>query len=157
MSLKLYEVDNNYIDYLKKFDNKVLHHSNTSYNTIRKDIGILFNINEFKYIAPLSSPKQSDYDSDGKIRSSSKIIIRIIKKQRNNMEELLGTIKLCNMIPVCNSKVINEYNLKSETDSNYKNLVQDQLTFINSERDLISILLTEHCWFSSFRKKSKKI
>ena len=53
------------------------------------------------------------------------------------MEELLGTIKLCNMIPICNSKVINEYNLKSETDSRYKNLVQDQLTFINSERDLI--------------------
>ena len=137
MSLKLYEVDNNYIDYLKKFDNKVLHHSNPSYNHTRKYLGILFNINEFKYIAPLSSPKQSDYDSDGKIRSSSKIIIRIIKKQRNNMEELLGTIKLCNMIPICNSKVINEYNLKSETDSRYKNLVQDQLTFINSERHLI--------------------
>ena len=58
MSLKLYEVDNNYIDYLKKFDNKVLHHSNPSYNHTRKYLGILFNINEFKYIAPLSSPKQ---------------------------------------------------------------------------------------------------
>ena len=66
MILKLYEVDNNYIDYLKKYDEKVLNYGGEKYKVNRKYLGILLKINEFIYIAPLSSPKNKDYDLDKK-------------------------------------------------------------------------------------------
>ena len=68
MILKLYEVDNNYIDYLKKYDEKVLNYGGEKYKVNRIYLGILLKINEFIYIAPLSSPKNKDYDLDKKIK-----------------------------------------------------------------------------------------
>ena len=51
--LKLYFIDDNYIEYLRKFDKKV------AYNKIpnRPYIGVVYTYNNFKYFAPLSSPK----------------------------------------------------------------------------------------------------
>lgn len=119
MILKLYEVDNNYIDYLKKYDEKVLNYGGEKYKVNRKYLGILLKINEFIYIAPLSSPKNKDYDLDKKIKKSTKIIIRI-KKIQKDKERLLGTIKLNCMIPIYNTKVIKKYDVKAEK---YKNLI----------------------------------
>ena len=76
--MKLYEVDEEYIDYLKNFDNKVLNHSGERYKYIRKYTGILLTINDCDYIAPLSSPSKTDY-KDGEIRKSVVPIIRIVK------------------------------------------------------------------------------
>ena len=136
MILKLYEVDNNYIDYLKKYDEKVLNYSGEKYKVNRKYLGILLKINGFVYIAPLSSPKNKDYDLDKKIKKSTKIIIRI-KKIQKDKERLLGTIKLNCMIPIYNTKVIKKYDVKAEKDKKYKNLIQEQLVFIRKEEKMI--------------------
>ena len=136
MILKLYEVDNNYIDYLQKYDEKVLNYSGEKYKVNRKYLGILLKINEFIYIAPLSSPKNKDYDLDKKIKKSTKIIIRI-KKIQKDKERLLGTIKLNFMIPIYNTKVIKKYDVKAEKDKKYKNLIQEQLVFIRKEEKMI--------------------
>ena len=52
--LKLYFIDNNYIDYLRKFDGKV------TYNKVpnRPYVGVVYEYNNFKYFSPLSSPKK---------------------------------------------------------------------------------------------------
>ena len=42
--MKLYEVDDEYIDYLKNFDSKVLNHSGERYNHNCKDIFLTINI-----------------------------------------------------------------------------------------------------------------
>ena len=136
MILKLYEVDNDYIDYLKKYDKKVLNYSGEKYKVNRKYLGILLKINEFIYIAPLSSPKNKDYDLDKKIKKSTKIIIRI-KKIQKDKERLLGTIKLNCMIPIYNTKAIKKYDVKAEKDKKYKNLIQEQLVFIRKEEKMI--------------------
>ena len=136
MILKLYEVDNNYIDYLKKYDEKVLNYSGEKYKVNRKYLGILLKINGFVYIAPFSSPKNKDYDLDKKIKKSTKIIIRI-KKIQKDKERLLGTIKLNCMIPIYNTKVIKKYDVKAEKDKKYKNLIQEQLVFIRKEEKMI--------------------
>ena len=115
--MKLYEVDDEYIDYLKNFDSKVLNHSGERYNHIRKYTGILLTINDCDYIAPLSSPSKTDY-KDGIIRKSVIPLVRIVKLKSEKMT-LLGKIKLSSMIP------------------KYKNLILDQLKFINSNKSLI--------------------
>ena len=98
MSIRIVEISDSYINYLKDFfphtmmDNKEGRRTHT-----RKYIGIVFEIGTFKYFAPMSSPKQSDYNSDGSVRSSSKIVLRMIDSVTTN-PKLLGTIKLNNQV-----------------------------------------------------------
>ena len=130
--MKLYEVDDEYIDYLKNFDSKVLNHSGERYNHIRKYTGILLTINDCDYIAPLSSPSKTDY-KDGRIRKSVIPLIRIVKLKSEKMT-LLGKIKLSSMISIYEKSFIQEYNVDTESDEKYKNLILDQLKFINSNK-----------------------
>lgn len=131
--MKIFEVDENYINFLKRYDNKVLNYFGEEYITTRKYIGILLEIDGLKYIAPLSSPnKKTDYTPEGEIRKSITPIIRIVEKN-----QLLGTIKLSNMIPVFDDKVIKYYDIKSESDLKYKKLILSELEFIYKNKELI--------------------
>lgn len=51
--LKLYFIDTNYINYLRKYDKRV------AYNKVpsRPYVGVVYMYNNFNYFAPLSSPK----------------------------------------------------------------------------------------------------
>ena len=51
--LKIYFINDDYIAYLRKYDTKV------AYNKVpnRPYVGVVFTYNDFKYFAPLSSPK----------------------------------------------------------------------------------------------------
>lgn len=55
LNLKIVKVDSKYCDYLRKYDNKV------SYNMKEKEqrpfVGILFEIDNIQYFAPLSIPR----------------------------------------------------------------------------------------------------
>ncbi|BBM43954.1 type III toxin-antitoxin system ToxN/AbiQ family toxin [Leptotrichia trevisanii] len=83
----------------------------------------------------MSSPSQTDY-LNGAIRKSIIPIVRIIKS-KSGETTLLGKIKLSSMIPVYDKSVIKEYDINHEIDTKYKNLVFDQLDFINSNKKLI--------------------
>ena len=133
--MKLYEVDESYINYLKLFDNRVLNYSGENYTKTRKYIGVLLKVNNCDYLALLSSPnKKSDY-TNGKIRKSNNFIIRIIDKQRNI---LLGTIKISNMIPVFDRSVIKYYDIHKEQDEYYKLLIIRELRFIYVNKEKIN-------------------
>ena len=97
----------------------------------RKYLGILTELNGFRYFIPLSSPKQKDYNKQGKIKNDSEITIYI-----RNKEKLYGTLKFNNMIPVPDSELI-KYNLNDEGDLRYKMLVLNELYFIRSNADRI--------------------
>lgn len=56
--LRFYEIDSTYIAYLAQYDQHLFHNVKISQNFTRKYIGILFEINYFKYFAPLSSFKE---------------------------------------------------------------------------------------------------
>ena len=130
--MKLFNIDENYIDFLKQFDKNVMNHSSNKYKKTRKYIGVLLEVNGFKYLAPLSSPKKTDYLENGKIRKSIITLIRIVYEDR-----LLGSIKLSNMIPVSNERVIEYYDIEKETDLKYKDLVSNELEFIYQNKELI--------------------
>lgn len=54
--LKWYIVDKEYVNYLKKYDNKV---ENITYNArLKPYIGIIISINKFNYYVPISSAKE---------------------------------------------------------------------------------------------------
>lgn len=116
-SLKIYYLDENYINYLRKYDSKVAYNKKMT----RPYIGVVYTFNELNYFAPLSSPKPKH------LKMSSKAVD--IFKIKNGE---LGIININNMVPTpieCITEV-----LPTITDEKYKTLVEDQTTFINNHK-----------------------
>lgn len=134
--MKLYAVSDKYIQYLRKFDNRVYDNKENNRKVMRKYLGIVLTINELNYYIPMSSPKNNDYINN-KIRKSIIPIIRIISNEEiNNVPVLKGTLRISNMIPVPISELI-LYEPKNEQDKDYKILVEKELEFINKNEKMI--------------------
>ena len=141
MNLKFYTINKDYINFLRSypklsnvFDNK----ENTS-NFYRKYLGVVLSINEYKYYVPLASPKNSDYivtDNGKTIRKSIIPIIRIVVENTQGILELKGTLKLSNMIPVPDN-MLTYYDFSTETNTNYKFLMEKEYDFIKKNKKLI--------------------
>ena len=86
INLRIVRVDSDYCDYLRKFDNKVAYNKNEK--ELRPFIGILFEIDNFEYFAPLSSPKEK--------HKSMKNTLDFFKIDGGE----LGAVNFNNMIPV---------------------------------------------------------
>ena len=97
-------------------------------------------VNGYDYFIPFSSPKDSDYEiknGEKRIRKNIPTIIRIIVMNSKTGElELKGTLKIGNMIPVPESE-LTLYDIQSELDSKYKDLVTKEYEFIKKNTDLI--------------------
>ena len=133
--LKLYTVDDNYVKYLHKFDNRVMYWSHKDYKTARKYLGVVLTVNGFKYFAPLSSPKENDYYYKKGVKLIKKSTIPIIRLVTDK-DVLLGKIKLGNMIPV-KDEYITLYDIAAETDTKYKDLVIDEMVCVRKCKDEI--------------------
>lgn len=135
--MKLYSVSDDYINYLRKFEDKVMLNTGDLYIHTRKYLGTVINIDGFKYYCPLSSGKRgTDYFPDGTPRPSVVPIIRIVGFDKNGKAEVKGTLLLSNMIPVPDSELI-EYDHQNETERKYKDLIDLELEFININKELI--------------------
>ena len=135
MLLKLYNLSDRYCNYLRKFDNRVYNNKEKIRKHDRKYLGIVLNVNNFSYYIPLSSPKNTDYyDSSSKeIRKSTNTIIRMISKDRNGNKILRGTLRISNMVPIPMEEV-KEYDILSETDTKYLDVINDEISFIRKNQ-----------------------
>ena len=135
--LGFYEINQDYIDYLRSFDKRILKSDTTGNNKSRKYIGILLTVEDKKYLAPLASPKKSDYLPNGTIRKSIIPIIRIVSKNDKGESELKGKVKLSSMIPVVDMSLVREYKIDFEKDKNYRHVIEKEMDFISSNKKLI--------------------
>lgn len=136
--MKIYEINEEYIEYLHSIDSKVENSKGKNYQFTRKYLGIILEVNNFKYFAPLSSSKSTkDYFPNGEIRPSIVPLIRIVKKNRDNTKSLLGKIQLSNMIPIIDENLVKIYDINNEKDIKYKNMVFNEIKFINKNKELI--------------------
>ena len=97
-------------------------------------------IGGYRYYAPVSSPKPSDYkieNSKRVIRKSIVPIIRMVAQGKDNALELKGTIKLSNMIPVPQPMLL-YYDFSRESDINYKIWVEKEYDFIRKNEKMIT-------------------
>ncbi len=115
--LNFYIVNNNYINYLSKFDKHVANNKDEK----RPYIGVVLIVEDHYYFAPMFSPKQKH-----KTYKDNLSFFKIInEKNKNN----LGMIKFSNMIPVPQKDV---YLLDVEDRSyGYKRLLSEQYSYIN--------------------------
>lgn len=114
LNLKIYKIKEDYIEFLRKYDNKVLMNKNEK----RPYVGILFEIKNLSYFAPISSPKPK--------HRTMKNTIDFIKINHG----IYGAINLNNMIPVTKENIM-IFDISKEKNHNYKNLLYNQIKYIN--------------------------
>lgn len=106
-AMRFYKVDLDYIKYLHQFDNRVQY--NPAYNNIKNQnrpyLGIVFQVDNNNYFAPLEHPRPSHQHLKNNLH-----IFKINKGK-------LGIIGLNNMIPV-QEQALMEFDIKNEP--NYK-------------------------------------
>ena len=118
--LNIYKIDIEYNNFLRNFDNKVS--KNCDEKERRPYIGLLINIDDFHYFAPLSSPKE-------KHKKMSNVLD--FEKIDNGK---YGAINFNNMIPV-KLNFVEPIIIKNEIDLKYKNLLNNQYLWINKNEN----------------------
>ena len=158
---KLVIIDSKYCDYLREFDDRVPYNFSKKEN--RPFVGILFEIENIKYFAPLSSPKEKH-------------------RMMHNMLDFLkiddgklGVLNFNNMIPVpdCSYYLINMNDPNKLNDIKYYNLLLDQLSWLNEHyiqvknkskrlyklytlRKLSKVIFDRCCDFTLLEEKCRK-
>ena len=136
---KLYSVSDEYIEWLRKENPNVYSNKINARTHTRKYLGVVIRIDKYNYYIPMSSPKESDYQIAGDrkvIKKSIVPIVRIVVKGSTGEKELKGTLRISHMIPVPTTELL-LYDLENETDSTYKDLVQNEMIFIRKNRQKI--------------------
>lgn len=116
-TLKIYYINNNYIDYLRKFDRKVAYNKTKT----RPYIGVVYTFNNQTYFAPLSSPKPKNLTMNNRALDMFKI-----------KDGELGIVNINNMIPTlisCLTEV-----LPLVKDKQYRKLIIEQTTYLNNHK-----------------------
>ncbi len=137
--LQLYCVSDKYVSYLQKSENRVYSNKKGQRRHMRKYVGVVLKLDQYYYYVPMSSPKESDYiieNGEKKIRKSNLTIIRIVVTNSMGIDELKGTLRISNMIPVPEQELV-LYDVYNECDEAYKDLILKELIFIRKQKQSI--------------------
>ena len=130
--MKIYSVSNIYLTHLRSVESKV---PSNSYSNPKPYVGVVLEVHGVKYLAALTSPKESvDKYSDD---DPTLFKLHAVEDKKDK----LGAMRLLYMIPVLESE-IQELDLKIEdTDSRkekrYKRMVGKQMVFIRKNSEAI--------------------
>ncbi|MBQ9785000.1 MAG: type III toxin-antitoxin system ToxN/AbiQ family toxin [Clostridia bacterium] len=122
-----YTVDSAYCDYLRTFDPCVPY--TIAHKSTRPFIGIVLNVGDVQYYAPLTSPKPKHL--------TMKNQVDFLKINGG----VYGAINFNNMIPIHSNSLslvdMTVYPTDNAPDIQYKNLLANQLSWCNANRELL--------------------
>ena len=127
MKLKFYEVDSEYIKYLKEnADDKI---PNLEYEKHKKFFcGIVLTINNFNYFAPVSSYNKKAHT----------VFLIMDKDRKTNELKPISSLRFSFMFP-CPIEYLNQKDFSKE-DEKYRNLLRKELHYCNENREKIKKL-----------------
>lgn len=115
--LRIYRINDKYVNFLRKIDPKVQYNKNKR----RPYVGVVLYVGEYKYFVPMESPKPNHAN---------------IKSGRHIMRldgGALGLLGFNNMIPVPDTALI-RFDIDNEPDHDYAELLRRQASFINRNK-----------------------
>ncbi len=131
-NLYLIRVNEKYVEYLKKFDNKVQDNLNEKRN--KPYLGVLLERENKKYFVPLSSPKIK-HQKFIELEKENELPIDIfLIKELDDNNKLIGVLNLNNMIPVTDD-VIEYFNIREDKD--YSLLKKEYIYCIKNQNEII--------------------
>lgn len=129
--LDIYTINNKYINYLQENEKKergftkISNNITDEYNNQKPYVGIVLEIENYKYFAPLTHPKER-YDS------SSKFFNRISQPIKLKNGKDFGRIMFCYMLPLKYDNVLERIYINEIDDSKYRSILMTQYFYINS-------------------------
>ncbi len=127
MRLSFYTVNPEYCNYLRQYDARVPYNYDAKKN--RPFVGIVYSLQDYQYYAPLTSPKPK--------HQTMKNQVDFLKIENG----VYGAINFNNMIPVTQDQLQKADLTISPTDPkyerDYKNLLINQLSWCNANREVI--------------------
>ena len=120
--MKFYNIKDEYINYLKKYDAKV----EAPNKGKRPYVGVVLEIDGIKFYTPFTSPKE-------KLRKMKNTI-----DFRKINQGIYGAINFNNMIPVVESALL-LIDIDAMEDSKYQRLLQNQYKCIKADREQIQL------------------
>ena len=141
--LSFYIIDEKYVKYLqdkeleKRGFTKVSNTFNLLYLHKKCYVGIIFEINGFKYLAPLTHPK-THYEENKQFFNRISTPINITTGEKT---KYFGRIMYSYMIPVPTDDLIEEIIINDVDDYGYRMLLLTQYFFINDKKVKDSIYL----------------
>lgn len=139
--LNFYIIDNDYIDYLSKYDKHIAYNKNAK----RPYIGVVIIVESHYYFAPLFSPKPKH-----KTYKDNLTFFRIVNRKS---KKELGIIRFSDMIPVPQECV---YLLDIKNKSyGYKRLLSEQYSYINKKENKQKILEKSEKLYNIITKQTK--
>lgn len=127
--MELYYVNNDYVDYLREFDNRI--YVNKTPN--RPYVGVVLDVNNCPYYVPLSSPKQKHFH------------MKNAEDFRKIANGKYGVMNFNYMIPVPNDQ-LTKIDIDNIPDVKYKRLLQNQSLAIQADRE--NVLKTAYKLYS---------
>ena len=122
--MELYTIDTEYINFLKKFQERIW--DNEDNGRLRPYAGIVLNVGDNHYYVPLSSPKPKHV----------KMCDRLDFIRLEHKKQLKGVLNLNNMIPVDKS-LIKKIDISSINNNYYKNLLNVEMIDIRRKQAVI--------------------
>ena len=116
-NLRIYKVDDHYVRFLKSRDSRVQDNKNRK----RPYVGVVLHIGGYRYFVPMESPKPNHV----KVKPGK----HIMKLDDGR----LGMLGFNNMIPVHDAALI-EFDIKSEPNEKYRNLLERQVRICNKNK-----------------------
>lgn len=127
--VRFYTVSDDYIRFLQGFDGKVPNNGGAAYKGSKVYVGVVLEIGNHRFFAPLSSYKPNQDRIDSSACSAFKL------HERGNPDNKLGLISLNYMVPVPTTELVL---LDVEAlEPRYKRMVMKQYEFIKANRDEI--------------------
>ena len=146
---KLYfiRVEEEYINYLRKYDNKVQDNSNIKCN--KPYLGILLEKEKQKYFVPLSSPKRK-HSTFIELEEKNKLPIDVFLI-RDSDNKLLGIMNFNNMIPVIDEVIIH-FNIKQDKD--YSLLKKEHIYCVTHQDEILKKAIKIYELVTKYKKQS---
>lgn len=130
MTLKFYEVDSEYIKYLKENGDEKI--PNIEYKKHKKFFcGIVLTINNFNYFAPVSSYNKKVHTS----------FLIMDKDKETKKLKAISSLRFSFMFP-CPIEYLSQKDFSKE-DEKYRNLLRKELRYCNKNREKIKKLANE--------------
>ncbi|WP_296235745.1 type III toxin-antitoxin system ToxN/AbiQ family toxin [uncultured Pseudomonas sp.] len=127
--MRFYTVTDDYIAFLQQFDGKVPNNGGAGYKGQKVYVGVVLEIGNHKFLAPLTSYKPAQ----DRIQQSSCSAFKL--HERTNPDNKLGLIALNYMVPVLDSELV-ELDIDAQ-DGRYKQMLHRQYEFIKANRQEI--------------------
>ena len=135
--MKIYDINEEYLDFLRKVEDKIMLSKNNYKSNKKFAVGIVLKIDEINYYAPLSSIKSYQLTADElSLNKQYKQRCFPVIVRKNKKDTIVSSIRLDFMFPVPEN-LLQELNFDEIEDEKYRTFIRLEYQYITGKEEEI--------------------